>query len=81
MEKVEFVAICVKTDKFPGKEHAPPLELGEEYTILRVYTCGCGEKHYDAQLKSKLNWVTCHKCGEELPDGMTWHWAHSSRFK
>jgi len=70
--------ICINTDILPGNEISPSLELNKEYNLIDIYTCECGEKHYNVGLKMEVNYVRCYKCEEELPD--TNHWCHSSRF-
>lgn len=57
----------------------PPLVLGEEKKIEAVTGCGCGEVHLDLGLKSRYNYITCYKCGDDLPFGDRIHWTHSSR--
>lgn len=60
---------------------APPLNVGQKVSLRRSYICECGEIHLDVGLESKHNWISCHKCGEELPEGDKTHWAHISRFE
>lgn len=64
----------------PGNEIAPPLILGDAYPFQKEHICGCGEKHFDVGLLSKVNFVTCYKCEEKLPGGDKIHWCHASRF-
>lgn len=72
---------AINVEPFPGKKIAPPLVLGHVYMLEQDITCTCGEHHMHVGLRSDYNFITCHKCGEELPDGDKIHWAHSSRFK
>lgn len=71
----------IKTDPMPGNDIAPPLTMGGVYKLQAVHICKCGEVHFDVGRVSKFNFITCYKCGEELPDGKKIHWAHSSRFE
>lgn len=63
-----------------GNERCPDVANGQIYEIKNVYICRCGEEHVDIGLTSTLNFVTCYKCREDLPDGDKIHWCHSSRF-
>jgi len=67
-------------DYFKGNEYKPDLKLGETKKILGTHTCKCGELHLNVGLLSDINYVSCYKCGEHLPNGNFIHWAHSSRF-
>lgn len=66
---------------FGERKIAPPLTLGSIVNLHKTYICGCGENHLDVGLISEYNFITCHKCYEELPDGENIHWAHASRFE
>jgi hypothetical protein len=64
-----------------GNHIAPPLEMDKVYDNKEVFTCDCGQEHYDVGLTSIYNYVTCYKCKKELPKGHTIHWCHPSRFE
>lgn len=72
--------ICINTKPLTGNTIAPPLKLFDEYTVLQLYTCKCGQDHYDVGLVSKYEYVSCHTCSEMLPEGNKVHWCHPSRF-
>ena len=76
------VLICNNKEPLKGNDIAPPVKVGEEYKANKIYTCPapCGQQHIDVGLKSNYNWVSCHGCGEKLPDGDVIHWSHPSRF-
>lgn len=84
MQETDVVKV-IKTDVLPGNKIAPPFKLSEHYTIKSTHVCKCGELHIDVGLVSEINFVTCHKCREQLPNGQPEgsanHWAHSSRFE
>lgn len=61
-------------------EYKPAVKKGESYILKQSCLCGCGQAHFDVGLVSKLNYVSCYKCGRSLPDGDKIHWANSSRF-
>ena len=63
-----------------GNSVAPPLKLEGKYELKESYICECGQSHFNVGLTSIYNFVSCYKCGEELPDSDSIHWAHSSRF-
>jgi predicted SprT family Zn-dependent metalloprotease len=72
----------VVNDKYlPGNDVKPNLENGEVRTAKNTYTCKCGELHIDVDLPSDWNYISCHKCDEQLPEGDKIHWCHSSRFE
>lgn len=66
----------------PGNDEGPLIKEGQRYPVKNTYKCKCGELHVDIGLLSHLNYVTCYKCGEELPNSKFGgvHWCHSSRF-
>lgn len=76
-------SVIVVNDKIlPGNDEGPMIKVDQIYPVKRTCECTCGETHVDIGLKSHLNYVTCYKCSEELPEsgyGHT-HWCHSSRF-
>lgn len=80
IHKLDYL-IVVNDQVFEGNEIGPDIKNGQGYSAGDVFTCGCGEQHVNIGLESKLNYVTCHKCREKLPDGDTIHWCHSSRFR
>lgn len=65
----------------PGNDKKPDIKGGDIEIISQLHVCHCGELHVDIGLSSKLNYITCYKCQEELPGGHTHHWCHSSRFE
>lgn len=74
---------CIDDGFLKGNEYKPAVKKGEIYDLKRSVTCGCGQVHYDVGLTSTLNYVSCYKCREDLPEasyGKT-HWANSIRFK
>jgi len=71
---------CVNTAVLAKSGYAPALELNKEYPVNETYTCKCNELHVDVGLVSKLDSVSCYKCGEVLPRGHLIHWANSIRF-
>lgn len=72
---------CINNQPLEGNDVAPPLELGEEYQLSEIYTCECGQEHYNVELKSKYNYISCYNCKKELPAGGRIHWCHPSRFE
>lgn len=78
--KVGDTIICKNDKKLAGNEVAPPLELEKEYPLKEIYTCQCGQEHFNVGLESNYNWVTCYKCGTQIPKGDLIHWCHPSRF-
>jgi len=77
MENLKIIK-CNNDKPFPINEYGPPLTEGNEYSLIEIFTCGCGEQHYNVGLELHLNYVQCYKCREDLPK--TNHWCHSSRF-
>lgn len=73
--------ICINDKPLEGNEIAPPVKIGEEYTVETIYACLCGQEHYDVGLKSKHNYIRCHNCKREIPKGDIIHWCHPSRFE
>ncbi len=71
---------CINNNRLVGNDLKPDLKINGLYELKEVHTCKCGEKHYDVGLVSEINWVTCYKCREVLPNSDKIHWAHSSRF-
>lgn len=73
-------SVIINNDKpLPGNEIAPPIIVGQRLEVKEVLTCKCGSKHIDLGLKSKVNWVSCFECSENLPRGSEIHWCHPSR--
>jgi hypothetical protein len=73
--------ICIINSRLEGNDTKPDLVLNGQYVVKKEHTCKCGEVHFDVGLKSELNYVTCYKCREVLPDSdHNIHWCHSSRF-
>jgi hypothetical protein len=73
---------CINDGYLKDNEYKPNLKKGDVYQLKRSVTCGCGQIHYDVGLTSTLNYISCYKCREDLPEassGKT-HWANSSRF-
>ena len=70
--------LCINSKILPGNEIAPMLTEGCSYVAKHVIQCKCGETHINVGLESTLNYISCYKCRQELPD--KWHWCHSSRF-
>lgn len=66
----------------PGNDEGPVIKNGQKYPVKNTCKCGCGELHVDIGLISHLNYVTCYKCKEDLPNSKFGgiHWTHSSRF-
>lgn len=73
--------ICINTDILAESGHKPEVVLDKVYNVLEEFTCKCGQIHYDIGLKTKLNFITCYKCKEELPIKEDIHWCNSIRFK
>ncbi len=71
----------IKVGNLPGHNKAPQLTMGELKEAKEVLTCKCGSKHIDVGLKSKLEFVSCFECKQELPRGSEIHWCHPSRFE
>ena len=73
---------CINTELLAGKDNKPPLELGKVYPLLEEYLCKCGQNHYHVGLESKLNFVSCQKCNEVLPNSDLGgkHWCFPARF-
>lgn len=65
----------------PGCEIGPKLKNGEDHIAQQVYYCKCGQEHIDIGLLSNLNYVSCYKCEEHLPQGHSIHWCNSIRFE
>jgi hypothetical protein len=58
----------------------PELNIGDKHKVKETCTCKCGQTHLDIGLVSKYNYISCYKCGEELPRGSSIHWCNSIRF-
>lgn len=65
----------------PGNEVGPNIQNGQLWPVIKTHTCACGEEHVDIGILSTLNYVTCYKCEENLPESTKIHWCHSSRFE
>ncbi len=77
--KIKDMKVRVINDKpMPGNDIGPDIKIGEEHELGTIYTCKCGEKHYDIYLPLDVNFVECYKCRETLPEYI--RWCHSSRF-
>lgn len=86
MEKLK----CINAKPLKGNSIAPPLEEGKlyelspdiDFNLPGVYTCGCGEEHFNVGIYTNMriketgvldtenkhvNYVTCYKCREKLP--------------
>jgi hypothetical protein len=85
-EQIEFKVgdqVEVVNDAYmPGNDEGPLIKNGNKYPVKGMFMCTCGELHIDIGLISHLNYVTCYKCREELPNSKFGgkHWTHSSRF-
>lgn len=71
---------CINADRLPGNDIGPRLTKGENYEVVKEYTCKCGQVHYDVGIVSTLNYVECYLCRETLPDSKKIHWCNSIRF-
>lgn len=69
---------CINDLSLKGNDKSPEVYEGTKYKVINIIKCNCGEEHFDIGLISTLNYITCYKCRQELPNGP--HWAHSSRF-
>lgn len=78
--KKDDIAICIDNKPLQGNVVAPPLQEKEEYPVIDVYECFCGQKHIDVGLKSEYNYIRCYKCESNLPNGNKIHWCHPTRF-
>lgn len=72
---------CINIEPLTGNTIAPPLVLGEEYSINTIANDSEGNEHWDVGLVSQYNYITSHETGEELPEGDKIHWCHPSRFE
>lgn len=72
---------CVNILPLVGNDVAPPLKLNDDYKLVQIHRCKCGQEHYDVGLKSEYNWVSCYKCKKPLPQGNLIHWCHPDRFE
>jgi len=72
---------CVNDGMLAGSGYKPAVKTGENYSLENSCLCGCGQVHYDVGLVSKLNYVSCYKCGRNLPESDKIHWANSTRFE
>lgn len=79
MNKYTTTLICINDKPFPINEIGPTLSLDKIYSLKDVFTCKCGENHFDVGLENDVNYVECYKCRETLPSDI--RWCHSSRFK
>lgn len=64
-----------------GNYVAPPVIIGEEYTVQHTIRDSRGHQHLDLGLKSDYDSVSSWETGEKLPDGDKIHWVHPSRVK
>lgn len=71
--------VCVNDKPLEGNHIAPAVKVGDEHDIKSVFTCKCGQQHYDVGLPLNINYVECYKCRETLPP--TTHWCNSIRFE
>jgi hypothetical protein len=72
---------CINADRFPSKEVAPPLKVGEIYELKEIITTVGHHDHLDVGLKSNYNYISCEKTGVQIPRGEFIHWCHPSRFE
>jgi hypothetical protein len=72
---------CYNNLPLSGNEVAPPLKIGQTYPLKQIYTCKCGQEHYDVGLTSNYQWVTCYKCKQPIPKGDQIHWCWPLRFE
>ena len=75
--------IVINDDYLGTNDEKPPIKKEQTHLVAVVHQCGCGESHISLfGVISKLNYVRCYKCGEELPNSQFGgqHWCHSSRF-
>ena len=80
-EEAQTIVKCINTEVLAKSGYKPNLELEKTYPLLESIKCSCGQTHYDVGLKTKLNFITCYKCGEELPIRSDIHWCNSIRFE
>lgn len=72
--------VCINSACLRGNDVAPPLIVGENYTVKEIIFDKKGFPHIDVGLKSKHNFVRSYETGEELERGNKIHWCHPSRF-
>lgn len=73
--------IAINNSPLPNNEVAPPLIVGNEYKLVQEFVCICGQNHFDVGLKSRYSFISCYKCGKQLPNGDKIHWCHPTRFQ
>ena len=78
---MEEELICINIEPLVGNNIAPPLVKGRKYPVKEVFTCKCGQNHFDVGLLSQHNFISCYSCGDHIPRGDTIHWCHPNRFK
>lgn len=64
-----------------GNSIAPPLIIGDEYTVKGITIDRKGNQHLDVGIPSEYNYIRSFETKEELPNGDKIHWCHPSRFK
>lgn len=79
-EKTTWVKATL-VEPLKGNTIGPPLLAGENYLIIDIYACRCGQQHIDVGLKSEYNYITCYTCQQMLPQGEKIHWCHPIRFE
>ncbi len=72
---------CINNQPLKGNDVAPPLVVGDEYTIQDLVFDSEGFYHYDVGLKSNYNWINSIHTNKPLPHGDKIHWCHPSRFE
>jgi hypothetical protein len=80
--KNETLLTCINDGVLASSGIKPKLKKGETYQTRNSCECGCGQLHYDVGLRSTHNYITCYKCGADLPNSGVGgiHWANSERF-
>lgn len=85
MTEIKFltgdIVQCINDQPLEGNSIAPPLKLGDLYTIKGMSLDSKGNQHYNIGLVSKYNYIRSYETSEELPEGDKIHWCHPSRFK
>lgn len=79
--EIDDIVKVINDAPLSGNTIAPPVVIGQEYSVKNIVLDSHNNQHLDLGIKSEYNCISSWETGEELPMGDKVHWVHPSRVK
>lgn len=77
--EVDDIVKIINDAPLSGNSIAPPVTIGEEYSVKNIVLDSRNHQHLDLGLKSEYGYITSWETSEILPNSEEVHWVHPSR--